>query len=333
MSFFTVIIPTRDRPVEFQLALDSVLSQTCADVEIVVVDDGTDKKPREALEKIKADVGGKIKWVHLNRRTRGHGRSFAQNSGVAVSTGEYLCTLDDDDTWTDNDYLKRVRSVIEGCEKRVDLHLTNQVAYFKDEKQPGPAWIEDLTEIFHEEKRTPNSQGVFSVEIDDLLRLGGFCHLNTTIVRRGLYEAVGGIDESIRYEEDRDLYLRLIDNAETIVYSPTYVSRHNIPDAAKNVNLSTSVSLMQKRLSQSYIFQKSSLFANHPSIRAYCQRQNAYILKHITEELVEENRLRNALYFARQGLGAFPSLKWAAYVGILSIRYFYRRVIGNLDNK
>ena len=66
MSFFTVIIPTRDRPGEFRLALDSVLSQTCSDVEIVVVDDGADKKPREALEKIKTDVGSKVKWVHLD---------------------------------------------------------------------------------------------------------------------------------------------------------------------------------------------------------------------------------------------------------------------------
>ena len=208
MSFFTVIIPTRDRPDEFRLALDSVLSQTCADVEIVVVDDGTDEKPREALEKIKIDVGSKVKWVHLDRRTRGHGRSFAQNSGVAVSSGEYLCTLDDDDTWIDDDYLKRVRSVIENFGDRVDLYLTTQVAYLNGEKQTGPAWIESLTDIYRKERRTPNSQGVFSVEVDDLLRLEGFCHLNTTIVRRGLYEAVGGIDESLRYEEDRDLYLR-----------------------------------------------------------------------------------------------------------------------------
>ena len=171
------------------------------------------------------------------------------------------------------------------------------------------------------------------MEVDDLLRLDGFCHLNTTIVRRGLYEAVGGIDESLRYEEDRDLYLRLIDQAENIVYSPEYISRHNIPDASKKVNLSTSVSLMQKRLSQSYLFQKSSLFAKHSSIRAYCQRQNGYMLKHITEELVQSGRFRDSLYFARQGLGAYATIKWTVYVSILSFRYFFWGIIGKLSNK
>ena len=90
---------------------------------------------------------------------------------------------------------------------------------------------------------------------------------------------------------------------------------------------------MQKHLSQSYLFQKSSLFAKHSSIRAFCKRQNGYTLKHIAEELVQSGRFRDGLYFARQGLGAYPTIKWTVYVSILSIRYFFRGIIGKLGNK
>ena len=40
------------------------------------------------------------------------------------------------------------------------------------------------------------------------------------IVRRALFDAVGGLDEGIRWEHDHDLYLRLIDRAETMLLSP-----------------------------------------------------------------------------------------------------------------
>ena len=57
------------------------------------------------------------------------------------------------------------------------------------------------------------------------------------------------------------------------------------------------------------------------------------MLKHITEELVQSGRFRDSLYFARQGLGAYATIKWTVYVSILSFRYFFWGIIGKLSNK
>src|SRR5262249_58851512 len=126
--------------------------------------------------------------------------------------------------------------------------------------------------------------------------------------------------EEIRWECDRDLYLRLIDRAKLIGYSPHVVSRHNIPDPAKAASMTTSISVLERRLFQFRVFNKAALFAVSPLIRAEGRRQEAYTLKHITEALVAQRDYVTAAFYARLGLGAKPNLKWLAYTAWLMLR-------------
>jgi glycosyltransferase involved in cell wall biosynthesis len=153
------------------------------------------------------------------------------NIGVGHARGEYLTFLDDDDFWTDPEHLVRVARVIEagGTATPVDLVLANQAAYLAGQLQPRPMWLEGLIDILRTEARQTDAQGAYTVTVDDLLRCAGFCHLNTTIVRRTFFEEIGGLDENIRYECDRDFYLRAIDRADLIKYSPQTVSDTTSP--------------------------------------------------------------------------------------------------------
>lgn len=91
MPFFSVIIPSHQRPELLQRAIKSVLSQTFSDFEVVVVlDEGDDPKMQTA-----AISDQRIKWKNSTRR----GRSAARNEGIDTSRGQYLCFLDDDDTY------------------------------------------------------------------------------------------------------------------------------------------------------------------------------------------------------------------------------------------
>jgi glycosyltransferase involved in cell wall biosynthesis len=315
---FSVIIPTRDRPSDFSVALGSVLDQRGAEFEVVVVNDGSGPEQAAAYAGLAVLADPRVRMLNLARRPNGHGQAYALNEGVRDAKTPYIAFLDDDDCWTDSGYLERVSRSIAGMgQGKVDLHLSNQAAYMGSEQRPGPIWIEELTKIAQQDRTPEGRFGAYAVTVDQLLRCRGFCHVNTLIVRRELYSAVGGMDEGIRWECDHDLYLRLIDHAESILYDPSIVARHNVPDPAKAASMTTSVSLLERRLFQLRVMDKAALFAKHPGIRAHGRRRKGHALKIIAEELAANGRAKEAAWYAGQALAALPTMKWAGYTAWL----------------
>lgn len=326
MPFFSVILATRDRPGLFAAALRSVLEQDHADFEVIVVNDGSRAEHRPAYEAVLAEAEerrrGRLQAHWLVHRPRGHGQSYALNFGVSQATGEYVCFLDDDDLWTDPDHLARAAGALSTT--RADLYMANQTAWRGAVQAPGPIWIEGLAAMLAKRGVVPGGGGALPVGVPDLMGLSGFCHVNTLVVRRALYEAVGGMDEAIRWECDRDLFLRLIDRAEGMLHHPTVVARHNIPDPAKAASMTTSLTALERWLYQLRALDKACLFARHPSIRAHGRQHKAYTLKRIAEERRAAKDWPAAAYYARQALGAGPTLKWAVFSAYCSGVAFLR---------
>ena len=321
MPFFSVVMATRNRPVLFRQALESVLAQSCRDIEIIVINDGSAREHQPAYDAIiGAVVPIRVQSFALALRPQGHGGSFARNFGAAAANARYLCFLDDDDTWTDRNHLSRAQAVITESETSVDIYMTNQAAFLNDKQQPGPIWIEDLPPILAKLGNRPDRHGAYTVVINELLRSQGFCHLNTLIVRRALYEEIGGLDEKNGWEHDRDLYLRLIDRATVIRYAPVTVARHNVPDPTKRANLTTAHSDFERFLSQLRLLDRAIYSSRHAAIRAYGRRHKAYTLKRIAEALAAAGRHAEATFYAREALGAGPTVKWAAYTAWLTLK-------------
>lgn len=321
MPYFSVVIATRNRPHLLRQALDSVLAQTWWDIEIIVVNDGSAVEHQLEYESIVGSADARrVRFFFLITRPQGHGASYARNFGVAEANAPYLCFLDDDDCWIDPNHLGRAQAVIADSGTPVDLYMTNQTAFLHDEQQPGPIWIEDLPAILSKLGNRPDRQGTHTVVAEELLLSLGFCHLNTLIVRRALYDEIGGLDENIRWEEDRDLYLRLIDSASIMKYAPVTVARHNIPDPAKRSNLTTAHTEFERRLSQLRLLDRAVIFSRHATIREYGRRHKSYTLKRISELLAADGRHTEAAFYAREALGAGPTIKWAAYTAWRTLR-------------
>ena len=87
---FTVIIPTRDRPELLHRAVSSVLAQTVADLECLIVDDGGGTGLA-----LPADAR-----IRVLRTGGGEGASVARNLGISGARGRLLGFLDDDDEIT-----------------------------------------------------------------------------------------------------------------------------------------------------------------------------------------------------------------------------------------
>ncbi|MGF1685691.1 glycosyltransferase [Photobacterium japonica] len=317
--FFSVIIPTRNRPALFELALNSVLSQHFEDKEVIVVNDGSDDEYVTQYEAI-IEKHANVTFYSLVQRANGHGQSYSMNFGAQAAKGEYLCFLDDDDYWTDDAYLTRANNNLLG--KRIDLYYSNQKAFFSDGTQnESNVWIEDLIE--KKEFILKENNSAYPVDTQTLLDSQGFAHLNCSIFKRDFYQYIGGMDENIRYECDRDIYIRSIDKADYILYDPAFVSYHNIPDKNDDKNMSTAVTVFEKRLYQLRVYEKGILHSVRSEIIQHCRYGKSVQFKFIAEAFAEQGKYHRAFSYAWQALADGFSIKWLLYCHYLAGRKLF----------
>lgn len=97
--FFSVIIPTRNRPIILQNALSSVLKQSYRDYEVIIVDDGS----TEEYTEVKEWIVGKPGFKYYKKANAGP--AAARNYGIEKASGKFICFLDDDDEYLQNHLL------------------------------------------------------------------------------------------------------------------------------------------------------------------------------------------------------------------------------------
>lgn len=89
----SVVVPVYDRVDPLARALDSVLAQTVADLEVVVVDDGSTAPVADLVE------GYEDPRVRYRRHPENRGVSAARNTGLDAARGDHVAFLDSDDVW------------------------------------------------------------------------------------------------------------------------------------------------------------------------------------------------------------------------------------------
>jgi glycosyltransferase involved in cell wall biosynthesis len=328
-ALISIILATRDRPALFAEALDSVLAQTCSDFEVIVVNDGSSAACVAEYEGIWATAASRLGerfQVHtLVHRPKGHGQSYSLNYGAAQAGGRYLCFLDDDDKWTDSGHLERVAAAIADTATDghpLDLYMANQDAW-AGEQRIGTLWLGSLAAELAARGRQPDAAGRHRVTVEDLMASTGFCHLNCLTVRRALFEQVGGMDEGIRWECDRDLLLKLIEPAQCMVHHPAVVAYHRVPDPAKTSNMTTAMGMIDKRLLQTLVMDRAIVRSSHARIRHHARLHKGYALKKIASAYAERSDWRHASFYAWQALGAAPGFKWLLF----SLHCSFRRAV------
>jgi len=321
--FFSVIIPTRNRPKEFKKALDSVLSQTNHSFEVIIVNDGTSIEHKENYAEIAINCPEKVKFINLIERSRGHGHCFARNQGVDAAQGKFICFLDDDDWWLDDNFLQRAADSID--KYNADFYFANQKAITHDGEHIKNVWVENLPEKLPQDDLRL-TQTVFPVSIQELLLASGFPHMNCWAICKKLYINIGGMDENLRYEPDRDIYIRTLDKASKILYDQSLVALHNIPDKTKSANASTLTNKLEKLLFQQRTADKGILFSDKIELVKFCKINKGYILKKITMELYGQKQYKKSFYYSLQALVALPTIKWLGQIVFISIMLMYTSI-------
>lgn len=306
----SVIIPTRDRVQLLERAINSIREQTLTHWEIVLVDTGKTNSTKIWYQQLTAVEQSKIRYFALRapEGTSAFGPSAARNYGVYQSKSEIIAFLDDDDEWIDNTHLNTAFTYLNNCLDS-EVYLSQQEAIRNNDLETpirnNSIWIENIN--FGEISINTLSDDTFLVDSYKLLQKGQFCHLNCTIVMKGLFNQLAGFDETIHYEEDKEFYFRLLNKSQATLVTTKVVSRHFIP--TKNT-ASTSIDLNKKLFYQLTLYQKSLFNGVEPRQRML--NETSDIMKRVTEARLSENDIDSAAYYAVKALVCRFSLKWFA---------------------
>ncbi|MCB1996418.1 MAG: glycosyltransferase [Burkholderiaceae bacterium] len=318
----SVVIATRNRAALLTRALGSVMAQREVRVQAIVVDDGSAPDQARMVQAAVAACGPAAQLLRLPARDAGHGPSYARNSAAAQATGRLLAFLDDDDEWTDPHHLRRSVASLgawpSGGGGTADVLFGDQRALHPDGREhTGPLWLRGLDTRL---RTLPDAQGAREADVRSLLAAGGMCHLNTVVMRRHFFQTLGGFDERLRYEEDRDLCLRAIDAAQRMLFQPALIGVHHIPDRTQRQNVTTAMADHDKRLAQLLLLEKAQLTCRQSVCRRYARVAKGQVLKHLAVSMAQAQRPRDAQAYRLQALGLDFSLKWLAYTALGALR-------------
>lgn len=107
LPLVSVIIPTYNRVRTLPAAIDSVLNQTYKNLELIVMDDGSEDGTEQYVRNI-ADPR-----IRYRKSERNMGPSAARNNGARLAAGEYLAFQDSDDEWMPDKLEKEMRRMLE----------------------------------------------------------------------------------------------------------------------------------------------------------------------------------------------------------------------------
>ncbi|MGE0040286.1 MAG: glycosyltransferase family 2 protein [Vicinamibacterales bacterium] len=180
----SVVVPNYNCGRFLVRTLESVFSQSYANLEVVVVDDESTDDSLEVL----AGYGDRIRVV----RQRNQGVSVARNRGIQESRGELIAFLDADDEWHPE---KLARQVPLFADERVGL-VHCGVEYIDENGRPLGT----------------NLTGRRGTVLEDCALLRGTVVLaggSTAVVRRRCFDRAGGFDPELSTAADWDMWRRI----------------------------------------------------------------------------------------------------------------------------
>lgn len=214
----SICIPAYNAERFLPAALESVRAQSFSNWELIVTEDGS----RDGTEAIVADFAKKVpQSVKYQRHEQNRGLPATRNTGIAAARGEWIALLDADDVWT----TAHLETAVDLMPRTTaELIHSGSVLFDSDTgreievRAPSPKVVADFpSSLFN---------GHYVIQP------------SSVILRRGLWEDVGGFDPTFRYVEDREMWLRCARTGAHFLYTglntclyrkhPSALSRHGV---------------------------------------------------------------------------------------------------------
>ncbi len=182
----TVIMPCYNAETTLRCAVESVATQSFADLELLIIDDGS-KDGSVKLAKMLALDDRRIRVI----TQRNAGPAEARNRGLAEATGQFIAFLDADDRW-------------------VPHLLARHIQQFSEQPNCGVSYGQ--IQFFDEAMRTGGrvSTIIPRLALADVLGEYPVCTTSNLICRRAVFDAAGGFDPGLTHGEDQEWVARIL---------------------------------------------------------------------------------------------------------------------------
>lgn len=228
--WLSVLIPTYNGEIHLPSALDSIIAQEDNDIECVVVDDGSTDTTLSILNAYQ----DKLLITILQRERQGN---WVANTNYALSfaRGEYVCFLHQDDLWLKNRLSTMKQLIKQFPEVDFFLHSSSFVDsegnFLGLWRCPLPAFPEIIKPRLMTEK----------------LLMQNFISIPAPIFKREVALKVGGLDETLWYTADWDLWLKISARSNSL-YCPKPLSGFRVHLNSQTIVRSSHLADFRKQL-------------------------------------------------------------------------------------
>ncbi|CAN2170232.1 WcaA Glycosyltransferases involved in cell wall biogenesis [Candidatus Nanopelagicaceae bacterium] len=204
--YFSIIMPTYNRAHFLPGVIDSVLNQTFANWELILIDNHSTDSTNDFLESI---TDRRVKILKIDN---GGSISASRNLGLIKSSGQWLAYLDSDDLW-EPQKLERCYSYTEKEFDFIyhDMHI--------------------LSEGLADQKLT--SRQVRTPVLRDLLLFGNTIVTSSVVARRDVISDIGFMDERTELQKSGDFHswLRVSEVTDRFIHIPDLLGSYRIHES------------------------------------------------------------------------------------------------------
>jgi glycosyltransferase involved in cell wall biosynthesis len=220
------VIPTRNQARFLRQCIDSCLAQTIAGSEVIVIDGASTDDTREVL----ASYGDRIRWKSEPDR----GQSDAVNKGVRMATGELIAWINSDDYYASTDSVQKLVAAFD-ADPNIDIAYGNGLRVDLDGARIGAYNSRPITRV-----------------AQIVTQPASFVLQPSLLFRRQLFLDVGGVDESLHYTMDYELWIRMFSAARATRYIRDVIAHARYHIDAK------SIAGMGKQMRELYTVKRTS---------------------------------------------------------------------------
>lgn len=270
MKRVSIIMPCYNDGAYIEEAVASIKAQTYPDIELVIIDDGSDEPDTIAIiEKLAASGATVLHTNHL--RPAG-----ARNAGIAAATGEYILPVDSDDL-IEPSYVEKAVQILDE-NKKIGVVYCHADLFGE---QTGPWELPDYS--------------LDKMLLDNIVFV-------TAMFRKQDWEAVGGYRTTMEHGmEDYDFWLSILELDREIYQLPETLFHYRIKPVSRTTRFMTDASVVQ----QTY----RMIYAQHPVLYEKYRDQYAIILRDALIEQLFLNRAYQKSIGILEKLKKIPVIK------------------------
>lgn len=201
MPLISVIIPVYNGEKTIKETIESVLNQTFSDLELIVINDGSQDGTSEIVNRIREP---RLKFFSYPNA----GLAASRNRGISLAVGEFISFIDADDLWTPDKLESQFNALQANSQAAVAYSWTD--------------WIDESDHFLR-----PGGYILANGDVHEQLLKRDFIEGGSNVlIRAKALAEVGGFDESLNAVEDWDMWLRLAARYEFVcIPSPQILYR------------------------------------------------------------------------------------------------------------